>query len=183
MVGCKTIRAGAWGMKDRKQAAAWARNEPDEQARSAADAPGIDYGPLRDWLGFNLRLAQAASFQSFSRRSNDIGLRPGRFAALTLIAHNPGISQTALSRAKGRDKSTLTPLIADLVRRRLVRRVRTRTDRRSYGLTLTRAGEKMLAQITHCARLHEDDLDRIVGKGERKQFLDTLQKISDTMSR
>src|SRR3954447_15329472 len=167
----------------RKKTAPSARNEPGEHARSAADATQIDYGPLRDWLGFNLRLAQAASFQAFSRRSKDIGLRPGRFAALTLIAHNPGISQTALSRANGRDKSTLTPLIADLVRRRLVRRVRTRKDRRSYGLTLTQAGEKMLAQLTTCARQHENDLDRIVGKRERKQFLETLQKISDTMSR
>lgn len=169
-------------MSDRKKAAPSGRNEPGEQAGSAADASQIDYGPLRDWLGFNLRIAQAASFQGFSRRSKEIGLRPGRFAALTLIAHNPGISQTALSRANGRDKSTFTPLIADLVRRRLVRRVRPRNDRRSYGLTLTQADEKMLAQLTNCARQHEDDLDRIVGKRERKKFLETLQKIAETMS-
>ena len=59
-------------------------------------------------------------------------MRPGRFAMLTLIGRNPGISQTALSRANGRDKSTLTPLLADLVRRGLVRR--TRTQRRPAQL-------------------------------------------------
>src|SRR5262249_60824002 len=87
-------------------------------------AEAIDYGPLEHWIGFNLRMAQDASFQAFSRLSQEIGVKPGRFATLTLIGHNPGISQTALSRANGRDKSTLTPLLADLVRRGLVGRRR-----------------------------------------------------------
>jgi DNA-binding MarR family transcriptional regulator len=152
-----------------------------KRAQSTADGKGIQYGPLQHWIGFNLRMAQAASFQAFSRRSKDIGLRPGRFATLTLIGENPGISQTALSRANGRDKSTLTPLIADLVRRRLVRRVREENDRRSYGLTLTSAGEKMLAQLTECAGQHEEELDRLVGRRERAQFLATLKKLTDAL--
>ncbi len=156
------------------------RDNSQEQitAPAGAEAPVVDYGPLQEWIGFNLRIAQAASFQAFSRRSKDVGLRPGRFATLMLIGQNPGISQTILSRANGRDKSTLTPLIADLVRRRLIRRTQARNDRRSYALTLTPAGEKMLAQLTECARRHEDDLDRIVGRRERAQFLATLKKIA-----
>src|SRR5438132_14215689 len=94
-------------------------------------AEDVDYGPLADWIGFNLRMAQDASFQTFSRLSREIGVRPGRFATLTLIANNPGISQTALSRANGRDKSTLTPLLVDLVRRGVVRPPRPRSDRRT----------------------------------------------------
>ena len=156
------------------------RTRDREQAGDNAvlSIPAVDFGLLEEWIGFNLRIAQTASFQAFSRRSKDIGLRPGRFATLMLIGQNPGISQTALSRANGRDKSTLTPLIADLVRRRLIRRTQARNDRRSYGLTLTPAGEKMLAQLTECARRHEDDLDRIVGRRERAQFLATLKKIA-----
>ena len=74
--------------------------------RDGAAEP-IDYGPLAEWVGFNLRMAQDASFQAFARLSQEIDVRPGRFATLTLIGNNPGISQTALSRANGRDKSTL----------------------------------------------------------------------------
>lgn len=159
------------------------RKKPAEEAGSGrvSDAGPVDYGPLREWLGFNLRMAQAASFQAFSRRSKAIGLRPGRFATLTLIAQNPGISQTALSRANGRDKSTLTPLIADLVRQKLIRRVRAHNDRRSYGLTLTAAGKKMLVELTACARRHEDDLDRLVGHRERARFLQILRKLADEL--
>src|SRR5262249_31968853 len=84
----------------------------------------INFGPLAHWVGFNLRMAQEAAFQAFSRRSQDIGERPGRFATLTLIARNPGISQTELSQANGRDKSSLTPVVEDLVHRGLIERRR-----------------------------------------------------------
>lgn len=153
----------------------------DSSARRAATTGAangtIRFGPLDRWLGFNLRMAQAAAFQAFARRSSKIGVQPGRFATLTLIAANPGITQTALSRANGRDKSTLTPLITDLVRRRLVRRTRDRDDRRTYRLTLTASGERLLAELTACARVHEDELDRLVGR-DRMRFLQLLKKIS-----
>src|SRR3982074_1612831 len=92
-------------------------------------AEAVDYGPLADWVGFNLRMAQAAAFQAFSRRAQEVGTRPGRFATLMLIGRNPGISQTALSRANGRDKSSLTPVLNDLARRGLIRRTRTPAGR------------------------------------------------------
>jgi len=151
----------------------------DGGRNGAADA--IDYGPLAQWIGFNLRMAQDASFHAFSRLSQEIGFKPGRFATLTLIGRNPGISQTALSRANGRDKSTLTPLLVDLVRRGLVRRTQTRNDRRSYGLTLTRAGEQLLEQLTACAREHERKLDAVIGARARAQFLKTLRRLAAEM--
>jgi DNA-binding MarR family transcriptional regulator len=94
-----------------------------------------------------------------------------------LIRSNPGISQTALSQASGRDKSTLTPLLTDLVRKGLVRRVRTRSDKRTYRLSLTPAGERVLDRLSECARLHEQKLDRAIGARDRTRFLRILQKI------
>ena len=142
-------------------------------------AGSIKFGPLATWIGFNLRMAQDASFQAFSRLSQEIGVKPGRFATLTLIGRNPGISQTTLSRANGRDKSTLTPLLVDLVRRGLVRRTQARNDRRSYGLTLTKAGEHLLEQLSACAREHERKLDAVIGARARPQFLKTLRKLAE----
>ena len=69
-------------------------------------------------------MAQEAAFQAFSLLSQEVGESPGRFATLTLIARNPGISQTELSLANGRDKSSLTPVVEDLVKRGLVERKR-----------------------------------------------------------
>jgi DNA-binding MarR family transcriptional regulator len=143
-----------------------------------AIADTVNFGPLAYWVGFNLRMAQEAAFQAFSRRSLEIGETPGRFATLTLIARNPGISQTELSQAAGRDKSSLTPVLEDLVRRGLAERKRVRDDRRTYRLNVTAAGKKMLTQMTRCARRHERNLDAIIGMRDRKRFIQILKKIA-----
>ena len=141
----------------------------------------VNFGPLARWVGFNLRMAQESAFQAFSRRSQDIGESPGRFATLMLIARNPGISQTALSLANGRDKSSLTPVVEDLVRRGLVERKRMDSDRRTYRLNLTPAGKKVLGELTRCARQHERNLDRVIGGRDRKRFIAILKKITAGM--
>jgi DNA-binding MarR family transcriptional regulator len=151
--------------------------EADAHRRAGAD-DALDFGPFDDWIGFRLRMAQIASFQSFARHTQGVGLSPGRFAALILIDRNPGISQTALARAIGSDKSTLTPVLDNLVKRGLISRVRTRSDRRLYELSLTDAGRKVMQAMHECARLHEDELDGIVGPRERAQFVRILRKIA-----
>jgi DNA-binding MarR family transcriptional regulator len=143
-----------------------------------AIAESIKFGPLATWIGFNLRMAQEATFQAFSRRSLEIGESPGRFATLTIIARNPGISQTELSLANGRDKSSLTPVVEDLVRRGLVERRRVHNDKRTYRLKVTPAGRKTLIDLTRCARRHERNLDRIIGQRDRKRFLQLLKRIA-----
>jgi DNA-binding MarR family transcriptional regulator len=143
-----------------------------------AAALHIDLGPLAGWVGFNLRMAQEATFGAFSRRSQEIGESPGRFATLLLISRNPGISQTELSYANGRDKSSLTPVVEDLVRRGLVERKRMDHDRRAYRLSLTVEGKKTLALMMRCAREHERVLDGIIGARDRKRFIDVLKRLS-----
>jgi DNA-binding MarR family transcriptional regulator len=96
---------------------------------------------------------------------------------LTLIGRNPGISQTVLSRAAGRDKSTLTPALRDLKKRGLIVCERLARDRRSYHLSLTPEGHALLQRLTQCAARHERNLDRIVGPRDRARFLRTLRKL------
>lgn len=171
----------------------WIPNYPHERAcwlggnvkrvrtRSIAgkqNTGGIRFGPLADWAGFHLRMAQAASFQAFSKLSNDVGERPGRFATLLLIDQNPGIGQTALSRANGRDKSSLTPVLENLVRRGLVRRTQARDDKRSYRLALTPAGKRTLSKLVVCAREHDRNLDELIGKRNKAKFVATLKRIA-----
>ena len=143
-----------------------------------AFAESINFGPLAHWVGFNLSMAQEAAFQALSRRSLEIGESPGRFATLTLIARNPGISQTELSLASGRDKSSVTPVVEDLVRRGLVERKRMDSDRRTYRLNVTPAGKKILTTLTRCARRHERNLDHVIGARDRKRFVQILKKIA-----
>ena len=154
------------------------KHRPRRGKNGQAAGAAINFGPLANWIGFNLRMAQESAFQAFSHRSRAIGERPGRFATLTLIARNPGISQTELSLANGRDKSSVTPVVEDLVRRGLVERRRVRSDRRAYRLNLTPAGRKTLTEMTRCARGHERNLDKVIGRRARARFLAILKKIA-----
>lgn len=157
----------------------------NNEVRDPSGEP-IDLGPFGDWIGFQLRMAQIASFQGFARHAQSIeppgiGLSPGRFAALILIDRNPGLSQTALSRAIGSDKSTLTPVLDDLVKRGLISRERTRTDRRLYELKLTEAGRMAMRSMNERAQRHESELDEIVGPRDRAQFMEILRRISSAL--
>jgi DNA-binding MarR family transcriptional regulator len=151
---------------------------------SAGDAAGngaVRLGVLDSLIGFHLRLAQDASFRAFARHSGQPHLKPGRFAAMTVIHDNPGISQIALSRAIARDKSSVTPLIQELHRRGLIKRQPSANDGRSISLTLTPAGEALLADLAAHAMEHDRQLDAIVG--ERKpEFIALLKKIADTLA-
>lgn len=160
-------------------------NEEEQAApaKTRAASDPIELGPLGNWVGFHLRLAQTASFQAFAHETRSVEVSPGRFATLMLIGRNPGISQTALANANGRDKSTLTPILEDLQKRGLIARERLKSDRRSYQLYLTDAGRKTLDQLTVCAKRHDDNLDRIIGSKDRAKFLRILQKIAAELGR
>jgi DNA-binding MarR family transcriptional regulator len=138
----------------------------------------INYGPLEHWVAFHLRVAQVVSFQAFARLAQGVNLSPGRFAVLTLIGQNPGISQTALSRANRNDKSTLTSALGGLVQKGLVKRQRTKGDKRIYQLMLTPAGEKLLRQLTECAKQHDRNLTQVIGPREYARFMQILRKIA-----
>ena len=154
-----------------------ARQPGKKPRRKSAKNGTVKFGPLDRWIGFNLRMAQESAFAAFSHLSREIGESPGRFAILTLIGENPGISQSALGDAAGRDKSSMTPVLEGLVRRGLVQRLRADSDKRSYRLSLTQSGEETRERMNACARRHEKNLDRILGR-DRARFMRVLKRLS-----
>lgn len=137
----------------------------------------VNLGPLKGYIGFQLRRAQDVSFQAFARRVGEADLSPGRFAILSVINENPGMNQTALSIATGRDKSTLTPALKDLEKRGFVSRDRSEIDRRAYTLHLTDVGREHLKALTVHAEAHDRALDAIVGEFHKPLFIHLLERI------
>ncbi|ABQ70655.1 transcriptional regulator, MarR family [Rhizorhabdus wittichii RW1] len=137
---------------------------------------------LRRQVGFQLGRAMGASFQAFSVLVDDKGLRAGHYAVLQVISDHPGISQTQLSLAVGRDKTTLTPLLKEMERGGLIARHDHPTDRRSRLLDLTALGRKKLSILAACAARHERQLDAILGDGERAALLALLNKVADGLT-
>ena len=153
------------------------RPEAAEAADAEAGPGAIELGSLADYVGFHLRLAQNASFKAFKRHTGESELRPGWYAILSLIASNPGITPLALSRSSGRDKSTLTPILRELLNRALIERQPVAGDRRSYALDLTPAGRDKLDHLSRCAARHDRALDRIVGDS-KPELIRLLRRIA-----
>lgn len=144
-----------------------------------APAPDGAHVPaaLSDAIAYALRLAQEASFAAYLQRVGNPDLRPGRYTVLMLLAGNPGLTPTALSRVSGRDKSTLTTTLRDLEARGYVVRSRNAGDRRSYAVSLTPAGRDLLGQLRRHAQAHDAMLDRVVG-ADKARLMAVLGRIA-----
>lgn len=137
----------------------------------------IDLGWLGGTVGLHLRLAQEVAFQAFARRANGLDASPWRFAVLFLIDANPGLTQGELAAAIRRNTSSLTPVLDELCRLGYVVRERLESDRRAYTLTLTPAGKAVMAKLMASAIAHEREIDRLVGRTGRSEFIQTLKRI------
>lgn len=133
-------------------------------------------------IGYHLRLAQEASFAAFTQRVGDPDLKPGRYSILTILASNPGLTPTALSRACGRDKSTLTSALKDLEKRGLVEREGVPGDQRSFKVSLTPAGGALLERLRRHAEAHDRVLDRIVGPENKAGLIAILDRITKLLT-
>lgn len=142
----------------------------------------IHLGMLPQLIGFNLRCAQVAVFQHFSKSAGTAEISPPQFGALILIEANPGISQSAIASALRFDRSTLVQIIDRLEHRGFVVRAVSAHDRRSHALKLTPAGEAAIADLKEVISAHEDHMTRVLAPEEKKQLLTLLARIHQTPS-
>lgn len=153
---------------------------PKPETSREPEAP-LRLGPLDNFIAFNLRLAQEASFEVFAQHTGAPHLRPGRFASLMIIHENPGLSQMQLARAIARDKSSVTPLIRGLLEDGLVERRPSSVDRRSMTLWLTPSGQAVLKSLLAHARRHDRKLDALVGEANKAALIALLKTITNEL--
>ena len=145
--------------------------------RAARGDGALDHGLLPRLVGYQLRLAQVAVFRDFDRATADLGLTPGRFGMLVLIEANPGVTQSELALAVGLDRSTLVALLDQLEDRRLVAR-RQGEDRRTNGLWLTAAGQRLLGKMKRRVAAHEARVAARLTRAERELLLGALRRLA-----
>ena len=139
----------------------------------------LDLGILPELLGYQLRRAQLGVFQHFAGALSDWNITPGQVGLLVLVSCNPGISQTALARAVGVERSTLGEAVDRLIKRRLLVRKPAPRDRRSYALRLSASGKRFLADLIPRVFAHEDDAAGHLSPEERKTLISLLRRLAD----
>ena len=138
----------------------------------------VDFGRLSGYIGYQVRQAQSAVFRDISRSIKAIGVTPGEFSLLAMLAANPGINSITLARIYQLDKATLSLSIKSLVKRGLISSTRNANDRRYYSLSLTPAGRAKLRRLTRLIEKQEQTMEAVLKKGERELLLDLLQRVA-----
>jgi len=154
------------------------RKQRGPRPGSIARVAGIDYADLDDLLGYLLRRAQLAGFEAFQRATAGVDITPPRYSALTFVGANPGLSQTDLGAALGTARSGAMMVVNWMEKRGLVERRHRPDDGRSWGLYLTRQGEKRLRELSRRVRAKDAAFAARLAPEE----LVTLKKLLDKLS-
>lgn len=144
-------------------------------------SPEVEFGLLEEFVGLYLRVAYERAYKDFALRLGEDAMRPGYFTILTLIANNPGISQTAIGRAACRDKSSVTKALRYMEDDGLITRSRLEDDRRTYTSALTEKGRALQARMERQALIHLENLNQAIGPDRRREFIRTLQDLIDRL--
>jgi len=117
---------------------------------------------LSGLVGYQIKRAYVRIHSDFRQTIAPFDLTQRTFSVLSLVSENPNVSQSAVSRELGIERSGTVVIIDHLETRGLVTRNAVITDKRAYALRVTPAGSALYAQALAAIRDHEarvlDDL-------------------------
>jgi DNA-binding MarR family transcriptional regulator len=137
---------------------------------------GHEWGQLADTVGPRVRLLRNALAALSIAALEEFGLPTGSLTVLSLIAANPGSSQTVLAKAAGLNKSALVGIVDELEKRGLAARDRSASDRRQNQLMVTPAGQAMMATMFDRVRLGEEKVRDALGTNDLRQLIELLDR-------
>jgi DNA-binding MarR family transcriptional regulator len=156
-----------------------ARKARGPRPGSIVRVEGLSYGDLDEHLGYVLRRAQLAGFDAFHRATERIDITPARYTALTIVAANPGLSQSDLGAALGTARSGAM-MVADWMEDRgLAERRRRDGDARAWGLHLTPQGRAFLGRVKRRVRANDSRFADRLTAAERITLRNLLNKLAE----
>jgi MarR family transcriptional regulator, temperature-dependent positive regulator of motility len=147
----------------------------DATSGADADANTADFNSMPGHLVRRLHQASQAIFDAEAAAAG-IDLTSVQFAALTMIAANPGIDQARLAAAIAFDRATTGGVIDRLEAKGLVRREIVKSDRRARRLHLEAAGETTLQAATPVVRHVQTLILKNLSDKEQATLLRLLSK-------
>jgi DNA-binding MarR family transcriptional regulator len=111
------------------------------------------------------------------------GLQLPHYAVLAALAELGPASQQDLARRLDLDKSHMVKFVDHLQQHDFVARAPSGTDRRSYSISLTRAGTELIAEIDPIARRSQRELLNALSDDEQAQLIDLLARVVESHDR
>lgn len=128
-------------------------------------------------LGLYLHIAYHRVMSSFERMVGRREVTPAVIGVLAMLAEHPGISQAKLARLMGLERATVGTTVARAITAGFVVRQDADGDARSYTLSLTPRGERMLRTLRRRIAAHEAAAGSHLTAEERRTLRSLLDKL------
>ncbi len=119
----------------------------------------------------------------FNNALRPLGLGVKQAPILRFLSKRGKASPAELSRDTLTDPAAMTKMVNQLLKQGLLRQGEHPTDKRRWELSLTPKGEKLAAEIEKIYRLLSEVALETLSSGEKKNFTQTLQKITQHLSK
>lgn len=154
--------------------------------RTPGDAtPERKYGlisPLNERPGYLLWRARHIADSIFTYECREFGVTSSQYVVLAVVKDTPGTDQVSVSRIAGLDRFTTALVLNNLIKRRLIVRERSASDRRRYSLRLSAAGFEILKRILPGAARARARLLSPFSQMQQKDFIHMLQLLVTSLN-
>ncbi|MGC4029980.1 MAG: MarR family transcriptional regulator [Steroidobacteraceae bacterium] len=145
---------------------------------SSQEEVAVDQSRLRRHMGYCLSRAGLQVRKLITRRLVAMGLNSVEFSILVLCDANTGINLRQLGDALDISPPNLVQVIDRLIKRKLLKRVRSRLDRRIQHIHLTADGSALLAVAEKEVAELEREISNSFTAAERKALMKGLRKLA-----
>jgi DNA-binding MarR family transcriptional regulator len=128
-------------------------------------------------LGLYLHVAYHRVMATFGRRIGHGQVTPAIIGVIAMLAESPGISQAMLARRMNLERATIGTTVARAIDAGFVVRQDAHGDARSYALTLSPKGERMLRRLRRRIAVHEAAATAHLTGTERASLRALLHKL------
>lgn len=152
----------------------------DEAVLDEAPTPGtVNLGNLSQMTGYALRRAQMWLFRDLKTRFKAYDISLAQFSVLYVVDINPGLAQARVAEALAIERARLVLMLDRLEDRGVLKRTRSKSDRRSHALHLTPAGRELLQTLLAMQAEHEKRITTLLGSSGRADLVRLLGPFQD----
>ncbi len=138
--------------------------------------------PLYQRPGYLLWRARHIADSIFTFECREFGVTASQYVVLSVVKDTPGSDQVSISRIAGLDRFTTALVLSNLIKRKLIARERSSSDRRRYSLRLSAEGFEILKSILPGAARARARLLSPLTRHDQEVFIRMLQQLVTSLN-
>jgi DNA-binding MarR family transcriptional regulator len=139
--------------------------------------------PLAESSGFLVRDANRAFQRLLEKRIVAYGVTRGQWYFLRVLWSQDGLSQRELSARVGTMEPTTVIALRSMEKSGLIRRVRSRDDRRRSQVWLTAKAQRLRNELLSLARGITDQAERDITRADLAAFRSVIRRMTENLDR